>query len=313
MHNPQRSRLSNFLSRLFLSSLFLSVHRYIKLYIKVLLVIVGFYGGIALAQSPTIHNTLQQLGVLALMPHMGEATTRVATGAPRAQENSGEITAAANWNVPQKYAYKGMIYAADGKPFTGIYNIRINIHDNVVDHVGLLWSDLFEGVLVLDGFFEVVLGSHTPLGDVLDGTPRYIGIQVNDGAEIVPRERLHPVPWAAMADVAQTSMVAVQADTANVAFNATNALTATFTSVLPPLNSAEYTVANHINPTPASTALSMWQTYPSSTICGLSDIFNTTAAVGDLYTDCRIDAATKTLHAGRNSYCQAICMRLSVN
>ncbi|MCB0189485.1 MAG: hypothetical protein KDE31_34675, partial [Caldilineaceae bacterium] len=76
-----------------------------------------------------------------------------------------------------------------------------------------LYTESFTGVPVRDGLFTVVLGDKTAIPSTIFATaPRYIGITVSpEIEEMVPRQRLHPVPWA---QLATSAMHADMADTA---------------------------------------------------------------------------------------------------
>jgi roadblock/LC7 domain-containing protein len=67
-------------------------------------------------------------------------------------------------------------------------------------------------VTVVGGLFNVILGGTTPIPDsVFDSPDRYLGIQIDEDAEIVPRTRLISVAYA---------YHALEADTASFAFDA---------------------------------------------------------------------------------------------
>jgi len=73
-------------------------------------------------------------------------------------------------------------------------------------------------VTVRDGLFNIVLGDDPALpSSVFANAPLYIGISLNGEAELIPRQRLHAVPWAFQASTLINNAVAqtVQGLTSN--------------------------------------------------------------------------------------------------
>ncbi|MBV7332498.1 hypothetical protein KFU94_30575 [Chloroflexi bacterium TSY] len=69
---------------------------------------------------------------------------------------------------------------------------------------------------IRDGLFTVVLGDETPLSnDALATTRRYLGITIDPDPEMLPRQRIHPVPWALRATQADKATSATSATSAN--------------------------------------------------------------------------------------------------
>lgn len=124
--------------------------------------------------------------------------------------------------VPNTLNYQGTLRDAQGNLVTGTRTMSFGIYDAVLDG-NLLHAEEVSDISVRDGIFNVVLGDGATLSSsVFASGPRFIGITVApDPNEMVPRQRLHPVPWAAQATTA------IQATNAANATNATNAGTAT--------------------------------------------------------------------------------------
>ena len=75
------------------------------------------------------------------------------------------------------------------------------------------WTDTYEGVMVQKGVFFVLLGSgDNPLPTLeLDGTIKYLGIQINDSPELEPRMQLVSVPYAMRSGTAANAIFAQDA------------------------------------------------------------------------------------------------------
>ena len=115
--------------------------------------------------------------------------------------------------IPTAFSYQGTLRLADGSLATGSYNITLNIY-NVVTSGTALHTESFSNVVVRNGNFSVVVGDATPIGaTVFDNANLYIGITVAPDPEMLPRQRLFPVPWAMQAGQANSATVATTATT----------------------------------------------------------------------------------------------------
>lgn len=108
--------------------------------------------------------------------------------------------------LPSTFNYQGLLRNPDGSLTTGSFTITARIYDAAASG-SALYTETFASVTVRDGLFNVVLGDN-PQGQNLTGVfaemPRYIGIQLDDTPELIPRQRLHGVPWALYATNAMT-------------------------------------------------------------------------------------------------------------
>jgi len=119
--------------------------------------------------------------------------------------------------VPTTLAYQGILRGIDGSLITGQRDITIKIYNSITGG-SVLHTETIPGVQVRDGVFNVVLGDVTPIANnVFADAPRFLGITVAPDPEMVPRQRLHPVPWA------QQATTALQANHASTADQATSA------------------------------------------------------------------------------------------
>lgn len=253
------------------------------------------------------------LGLLAVVVGFALSQSFRAQAAPQS-----EVRAAPALQIPAnpaKHNYQGLLYNNDGSLLNGTFDITVKIYD-IVSGGTSLWSDTFNDVKIRDGLYNVVLGSQAALGTVLLGAPRYIGISLDGKPELFLRERMHPVPWAIYANIAETTDYAPNANTATEASTSPTAASSEYTDYLDPLISFTYVNANQGGSTPASVNLTAWQAVPNGYMCGLYDLYtplDVGPGDGALQLDCRIDATTKTVIAGRHSYCSAMCLRLKPN
>ena len=119
--------------------------------------------------------------------------------------------------LPATFNYQGMLRNPDGSLTTGSYTITARIYD-VPASGSAVYTETFLNVTVRDGFFNVVLGDNPQgqnLMSVFSEMPRYIGIQLDDTAELIPRQRIHGVPWALYATNAMTATTLVPNATIN--------------------------------------------------------------------------------------------------
>lgn len=152
------------------------------------------------------------IGMIAMMIQSGRAATVYASGL-------ASVTATTDVaDIPNAFSYQGTLRKANGDLANGAFNITLNIYDAVTGGTAL-HSETFSNVVVRNGNFSVVVGDAATLpAGLFDNANLYIGLTVAPDAEMLPRQRLFPVPWAMQADAAKT---AVSAQTANQLLNNT--------------------------------------------------------------------------------------------
>jgi len=119
--------------------------------------------------------------------------------------------------IPATFNYQGLLRNPDGSLVTGVYTITAKIY-NVVTGGTALYHETFPSVTARDGLFNVVLGDNPQgqnLAGVFSDVPRYIGITLNNQSELIPRQRLHAVPWALIATNAMTATTLIPNATVN--------------------------------------------------------------------------------------------------
>ncbi|MDI7267231.1 MAG: hypothetical protein QME96_04490 [Myxococcota bacterium] len=116
-------------------------------------------------------------------------------------------TAAPSWDVPQTLHYQGRLLDSSGAPVTGTVPItfRIWADETSIAPAYLLWADMVSVNLDASGFFEVSLGAtagrELPSG-LLEGEPRWLGIEPRTSGELSPRQLVQSVPYALRAGMA---------------------------------------------------------------------------------------------------------------
>ena len=99
--------------------------------------------------------------------------------------------------VPNVINYQGMLRRPDGTPVNGEYDMTFRLYDEPTLGTVLHTETLAE-VVVHDGLFTVLLGDAegNPINPVAFRNRLYVGIQVGSDAEMTPRQRIAPVPYA---------------------------------------------------------------------------------------------------------------------
>lgn len=110
--------------------------------------------------------------------------------------------------IPTAFSYQGTLRLADGSLATGNFNITIKIYNSVTGG-NVLHSESFANTVARNGSFSVIVGDTTPINPALfDNANLYLGITVAPDPEMLPRQRLLPVPWAMQAASAQNAQTA---------------------------------------------------------------------------------------------------------
>jgi hypothetical protein len=105
----------------------------------------------------------------------------------------------ANATVPGQVNYQGLLLDDVGDPITGPVDMVFALYPDLSGG-SALWTEAHDGVDVLDGVYEVELGSTTALTpDLLAGAAVYLEIEVETEI-LTPRQRLLAVPYALQAE-----------------------------------------------------------------------------------------------------------------
>ncbi|MEZ4709554.1 MAG: hypothetical protein R3A44_20255 [Caldilineaceae bacterium] len=131
-----------------------------------------------------------------------------AFGVAWASRLNQDVGAAAVTAIPTAFSYQGTLRDAGGNLVDGTVNLSLRLYGAVTGGTALYTED-FANVNVRAGLFTVIVGDAKVLpASVFNTFPLYLGIKVNNDAELLPRQRLHPVPYAMQASSAQTAVTA---------------------------------------------------------------------------------------------------------
>jgi hypothetical protein len=131
-----------------------------------------------------------------------------APGVAGASPLNQNATAAAATTIPTAFSYQGTLRDANGNLVNGTVNLSLRLY-GVVTGGNPLYTEDFANVNVRSGLFTVIVGDAQALpASVFNTFPLYLGLKVNNDAEMLPRQRLHPVPYAMQATSAQNAVTA---------------------------------------------------------------------------------------------------------
>ena len=102
---------------------------------------------------------------------------------------------ASHAQVPQLINYQGRL-GVDDTPASGTYRITFAFYP-VAQGGTAIWSEVHD-VVVAEGIFSVLLGTFSPLAEVLqaDQSELYLGVRVGEAAELTPRLRVGSTAFA---------------------------------------------------------------------------------------------------------------------
>ena len=104
-------------------------------------------------------------------------------------------TPAAFAQVPGRVSFQGLLLDSGGQPVNGATNLAFALFAAPTGG-SPLWTESHPGTSVIDGIYDVQLGSITPLTpSVLAGSTRYLEVTVS-GETLAPRRPLLSVPYA---------------------------------------------------------------------------------------------------------------------
>jgi len=102
--------------------------------------------------------------------------------------------------VPQMINYQGYLTDAAGQALTGSHQITFRLYEEPTGVASIKWEEIHTSLNVVDGLFNVLLGSINPLTpEHLDGK-RYLEIKVGNEVEMTPRMQLGSAAYALQAD-----------------------------------------------------------------------------------------------------------------
>lgn len=109
-----------------------------------------------------------------------------------------------NAAIPATINYQGQVREPNGAPTNGTFTVTARLY-SVPSGGTALYTTTQQNITIYDGVLSIVLGASPafPAG-IFDNSDLFIGIQLNDAAELFPRQRVHAVPWALQANTATT-------------------------------------------------------------------------------------------------------------
>ncbi len=107
-------------------------------------------------------------------------------------------------SVPPLINYQGQLTDASGNPQTGTKKLEFNIYDATSGGNKVWGPQTFNGIPLIGGRFNVMLGSTDAGGNAITsafgGNSRFLGIKVDNGAEVTPRQQILSTPFAIQAE-----------------------------------------------------------------------------------------------------------------
>jgi hypothetical protein len=97
-------------------------------------------------------------------------------------------------DVPKTLNYQGNLTDSMGQPVTGSHQIIFNLY-NAMSGGTSFWTET-QTVQVVDGKFSVVLGKTTALDTTQFTGDTYLGLKVDNGTEMAPRQQFTSVAYA---------------------------------------------------------------------------------------------------------------------
>ena len=107
-------------------------------------------------------------------------------------------------DIPKTINFQGKLTSIKGVPVASPVNLTVKVYDGSGI---MLFSETHVGVAVTNGIFNVLIGSKTVGGvpsTVFSAAGRSVGIAVGADGEMTPRQPLTAVPYAYVAETAQT-------------------------------------------------------------------------------------------------------------
>ena len=109
------------------------------------------------------------------------------------------VAGTATAQVPGQINFQGLLLDASGAPVNGLVDLDFALFDTEAGG-NALWTESHLDVDVIDGVYDVALGSTTAIdASVLSGSKVYLEIDV-EGETLTPRQRLLAVPYAIRAE-----------------------------------------------------------------------------------------------------------------
>lgn len=107
--------------------------------------------------------------------------------------------------IPQLINYQGLLADSTGTPVNGSLSMVFSIYEDSTGGIPI-WTEAHGSVSVVEGRFNVLLGSVNPLdASVFDESDRYLGLAVSGDPEMQPRARISSTPYTYNAGTVKSS------------------------------------------------------------------------------------------------------------
>jgi hypothetical protein len=104
--------------------------------------------------------------------------------------------------LPNQVAQEGLVYDDNGRAFEGPHDIRVRLYAAPAGGVAF-FDEVHPNVEFFAGYYFIDIGSIQPLNVVDINRPTvYLGLSIDQGADLVPRTALRKVPASFVADIA---------------------------------------------------------------------------------------------------------------
>jgi hypothetical protein len=110
------------------------------------------------------------------------------------------VNTSAQNTVPTMINYQGFLTDTTGQALDGTYMITFRLYEQPTGVATIKWEEVHSEVNVVNGLFNVLLGSITPLTAEHVVGQRYLEIKVEDEVEMAPRIRLASTAYALQSD-----------------------------------------------------------------------------------------------------------------
>ena len=97
--------------------------------------------------------------------------------------------------VPDRMVFTGRLVRADGIAEATPQSLTFSLYDSASGGTPL-WTETHGNVPLNNGYYTVVLGESSSLGQVFTGGVRYLGVAIQNQSELLPRIELGTVPYA---------------------------------------------------------------------------------------------------------------------
>ena len=113
------------------------------------------------------------------------------------------LAPALSWALPNQIMQEGLVMDREGTPLEGAHDIRVRLYDEE-DAQLPFYDERHADVDFLEGFYAVAIGSIDPLDPAIFMRANvWVGITIDNQAEMRPRTRLLKVPAAFTASLAE--------------------------------------------------------------------------------------------------------------